>query len=96
MTYKKSTESTPKAVSSPRAPKVTPSVARVARYHYHQNRAASTFVVRGNIEVNGKSVEMKLDTDEFKTRDEMHKAVTGWLDSSSHSYDKLASTKHCN
>ena len=96
MTDKKSTESTPQAVSSPRVPKAKPSVTREARYHYHQNRAAFTFVVHKSIEVNGKSVEMKLDKDEFKTMDEMNKAVSAWLDSSSHSYDKLAATKHCN
>lgn len=67
-----------------------------ARYHYHQNRAASTFVVHKSIEVGGKSVEMKLEKDEFKTREEMSKAVRAWLDSSSHSYDKLAASKHCN
>jgi hypothetical protein len=96
VTETKSTKSTPKAASTPRVPKAKPSVTREARYHYHQNRAAGTFVVRKNIDVNGKTVEIGLDKNEFDTRDEMNKAVSEWLNSSSHSYDKLASTKHCN
>jgi len=96
VTETKSTESTPKAVSSPRVPKAKPSVTREARYHYHQNRAAGTFVVRKNIDVNGKSVEIGLDKNEFKTRDAMDKAVRAWLTASSHSFDEVACTKHCN
>jgi hypothetical protein len=96
VTETKSTESTPKAVSSPRVPKAKPSVTREARYHYHQNRDASTFVVHKNIDVNGKSVEIGLDKNEFKTRDAMDKAVRAWLTASSHSFDEVAATKHCN
>jgi hypothetical protein len=96
VTETKSTKSTPKAVSSPRVPKAQPSVTREARYHYHQNRAAYTFVVHKDIEVNGKSVEIGLEKNEFKTRDAMDKAVLDWLTANSHSFDEVAATKHCN
>ena len=79
-----------------RTPKAKPLGSGVARYHYHQNRDANTFVVRKNIDVNGKSVEIGLEKNEFKTRDAMDKAVRAWLTASSHSFDEVACTKHCN
>ena len=86
----------PVSKTKPRASKAKPSGSRVACFHYHQNRAAGTFVVHQKVEVGGKSVVLDLKETEFESRSKMTKAVSDCLAANDHSFDTLVSTKHCN
>lgn len=86
----------PAKKAKPRTPKAKPSGSGVARYHYHQNRATGTFVVHPKVEVDGKPTALDMQENEFASRSEMTKAVSGWLAANDHSFGTLASTKHCN
>jgi hypothetical protein len=84
------------STAKPRASKAKPSGSRVARFHYHQNRAAGTFIVHQKVEVGSRSVVLDLKETEFESISKMTKAVSDCLAANDHSFDTLVSTKHCN
>ena len=84
------------STAKPRASKAKPSGSRVACFHYHQNRAAGTFVVHQKVELGSRSVVLDLKETEFESISKMTKAVSDCLAANDHSFDTLVSTKHCN